>query len=47
MVRLVEIANALFVNERTVRRDIRNLFDRLDVNDAAHAVARAHEQGII
>ena len=42
-----EIASALFVNERTVQREIRSVFNRLDVNDAAHAVAEAYKQGII
>ena len=41
------IASAVFVNERTVQREIRNVFNRLGVNDAAHAVSEAHKKGLI
>lgn len=42
-----EIAEALLINERTVRRDMKDIFNRLDVRDSAHAVAEAYKQRII
>jgi DNA-binding NarL/FixJ family response regulator len=41
------ISEILFVSERTVNREVRHIFDGLGVNDAAHAVARAYEKGIL
>ena len=42
------IASSVFVNERTVQRKIRSVFNRLVVvNDAAHAVSEAHKKGFI
>ncbi len=45
--RYKEIAGELFINERTVQREIRSVFDRLGVNDSAHAVSEAHKKGLI
>lgn len=42
-----EIASTLFASERTVHREIRAIFDRLGVNDAAHAVSEAYKMGLI
>ena len=42
-----DIAEAMFLNERTVNREMRNIFDRLGVDDASHAVAEAYQNGII
>ena len=41
------IAGDLFVSETTVNREMRNIFDQLGVNDAAHAVSEAYERGIL
>ena len=41
------IAGCLFVSETTVNREMRAIFNRLGVNDAAHAVSKAHEEGIL
>ncbi len=45
--RYKEIATTLFASERTVHREIRTIFDRLGVNDAAHAVSEAYKMGLI
>ncbi len=45
--RYKEIAGELFINERTVHRETRAIFDRLGVNDSAHAVSEAHKKGLI
>lgn len=45
--RYKEIATTLFTSERTVHREIRTIFDRLGVNDAAHAVSEAYKMGLI
>jgi DNA-binding NarL/FixJ family response regulator len=45
--RYKEIASTLFASERTVHREIRTIFDRLGVNDAAHAVSEAYKMGLI
>jgi len=42
-----EIANVLFVSERTVQREMRNILDRLGVNNKAHAISEAYRQRII
>ncbi len=42
-----EIAGTLYVSETTVNREMRNIFDRLGVNDAAHAVSEAYKKGLI
>jgi len=42
-----QIANVLHINVRTVQREIRQIFDRLGVDDAPHAVAVAYRQGLI
>ena len=41
------IAQILFVSERTVSREVRNIFDRLGVNDAPHAIAEAFRKGLL
>ena len=41
------VAGALFVNERTVQREIRSVFNRLGVNDAPHTVSKAYKKGLI
>jgi DNA-binding NarL/FixJ family response regulator len=45
--RYKRIAENLFVSERTVHREMQSIFDRLSVNDAAHAVSEAYRQRII
>ena len=45
--RYKEIASALFVSESTVNREMRNIYDRLDVKDAPHAVSVACKKGLI
>ncbi len=45
--RYAEIATTLFVSERTVNREMRTTFNRLGVNDAAHAVSEAYKKGLI
>ena len=42
-----EIADTLFVSESTVNREVRNIFDRLGVNDAAYAVSEAYKRRLI
>jgi DNA-binding CsgD family transcriptional regulator len=42
-----EIARILFVSERTVRFHVEKIFDKLDVNSRAQAVARAMGAGLI
>ena len=46
-IRYKEIASRLFVSETTVNRETRAIFDRLGVNDAAHAVSEAYKRGIL
>ena len=41
------IARQVFVSETTVNRKMRNIFNRLGVNDAAHAVAEAHRRRLL
>lgn len=41
-VRYRKIASKLFVSEATVNREMRNIFNRLGVNDAMHAVSEAY-----
>ena len=36
-----EIANQVYISERTVRRRVQSIFDKLGVNSQAHAVAEA------
>ncbi len=45
--RYKDIADTLFVTERTIHREIRNIFDSLGVNDAAHAVSEAYKLQLI
>ena len=45
--RVKAIAEMLFVGDRTVSREIRNIFDRLGGNDAPHAVAEAYKMGLL
>ena len=45
--RYKDIAGTLFVSESTVNREIRNIFDRLGVNDAAQAVSEAYRRRIL
>lgn len=42
-----DIADQLFVSETTVNREMREMFNRLGVNDAAHAVSEAYKQGLL
>lgn len=42
-----EMAAQLFVSGRTVTRDLRDIYDKLGVNDRAHAVSEAYKRGII
>ena len=44
--RYKEIASTLFLSETSVNREMRNIFDRLGVNDAAHAVSEAYKTGL-
>ena len=41
------IAEDLFVSEATVKTHLQHVFDKLDVNDRASAVARGYERGIL
>ena len=45
--RYSDVAAKLFLSKTTVKRDVRNIFDRLGVNDAAHAVSEAHKRGLL
>ena len=45
--RYKEIADRLFISETTVNREMRNIFNSLGVNDAAHAVSDAYRRGIL
>ncbi len=45
--RYKDIASALFITERTVNREIRKIFDSLEVNEAPHAVSEALKRGLI
>jgi len=42
-----EIATVLFVSRITAQREMRNILDRLGVNNKAHAVSEAYRQRII
>jgi DNA-binding NarL/FixJ family response regulator len=42
-----QVASALFISESTVSREVHSIFDRLGVNDAAHAVAEAYKMGLL
>ncbi|MBI2964875.1 MAG: response regulator transcription factor [Chloroflexi bacterium] len=41
------IAAARFMSPATVKRELRNAFDKLGVNNRAHAVAEAQQRGLI
>ena len=41
------ISDALFMSPATVKRELRNVFDKLGVNNRAHAVAEAQQRGLI
>lgn len=41
------IAEAMFMSPATVKRELRNSFDKLGVNNRAHAVAEAQQRGLI
>ncbi|MBI4306735.1 MAG: response regulator transcription factor [Chloroflexi bacterium] len=41
------IASVLFMSPATVKRELRNAFDKLGVNNRAHAVAEAQHRGLI
>ena len=41
------IADSLSLSETSVNREMRNIFDRLGVNDAAHAVSEAHKRRLL
>ncbi len=42
-----EISNNLFISPSTVKREIRNIFDKLGVNDRSHAVSQAMKRQVI
>ncbi len=42
-----EISNQLFISPSTVKRDIRNIFNKLGANDRAQAVSEAMKQNLI
>ncbi len=42
-----EIGSHLFISTSTVKREIRNIFDKLGVNDRAQAVSKAMKQKLI
>lgn len=42
-----EISDSLFVSASTVKREIRNIFDKLGVNDRSHAVSLALKKQLI
>lgn len=42
-----EIASSLALSETSVNREMRNIFDTLGVNDAAHAVSEAYKKNIL
>ena len=46
-VRYKDIATRLFISETTVNREMRNIFDRLGVNDATHAVSEAYQMRLL
>ncbi len=45
--RYKDIGSRLFVSETTVNREMRNIFNRLGVNDATHAVAEAYRKRLL
>ena len=42
-----EQAVRLFISQTTLKREFRNIFDRLGVNDRAHAIAEAYRRQLI
>jgi len=42
-----DIAKATYLSTTTVNREMREVFNRLGVNDAAHAVAEVYKRGIL
>ena len=42
-----ELASNLFISRTTLKRDLRNIFNLLGVNDRAHAVAEAYRRKLI
>ncbi|MBM3957168.1 MAG: response regulator transcription factor [Gemmatimonadetes bacterium] len=42
-----DVAAALFISPATVKRELRNVFDRLGVENRAHAVAEAQRRNLI
>lgn len=42
-----EVAPRLFISQTTLKREFRNIFDLLGVNDRAHAVAEAYRRQLI
>ena len=42
-----EVAASVFVSKTTVSREMRTIFERLGVRDAAHAVNEAHKKALI
>ena len=43
----IEIAESIYVSERTVRRRMQSIFDKLGVNSKAHAVAEAMRRNLL
>ena len=42
-----ELASRLFISQTTLKREFRNIFNLLGVNDRAHAVAEAYRRNLI
>lgn len=42
-----ELASKLFISQTTLKREFRNIFNLLGVNDRAHAVAEAYRRNLI
>ena len=42
-----ELASKLYISQTTLKREFRNIFNLLGVNDRAHAVAEAMRRGIV
>ncbi len=42
-----ELASRLYISQTTLKREFRNIFNLLGVNDRAHAVAEAYRRNLI